>query len=140
MTRTRTDDRADGATVAHFVRLASRKLVWTTPYSTDKSKQKHAVVLVPLPSTTTGYRHRPAAGAAPRRGDLVGHDHVPRARERARRADAPGRLYDRGACRSRPRLSRRQGRDPALESQGPRAQRVAGGGSVPPCHGRARDD
>src|ERR1041384_354190 len=101
MTRTRTDDRADGATVAHFVRLASRKLVWTTPYSTDKSKQKHAVVLVPLPSATTGYRHRPAAGAAPRRGDLVGHDHVPRARQRARRAHTRGRPHHGGGYRSR---------------------------------------
>src|SRR5436190_12018208 len=40
MTPMRTDGRAAGVTVAHFVRLGSRKLVWTIPYSSDKTTEK----------------------------------------------------------------------------------------------------
>src|SRR5437764_7715067 len=39
MTRIRTAAHAAAATVAHFVRLASPKPVWQTPYSTDKVRK-----------------------------------------------------------------------------------------------------
>src|SRR5438094_7736655 len=39
MTRIRTGVRAAAVTVAHFVRQASRRPVWQTPYSTDKVRK-----------------------------------------------------------------------------------------------------